>query len=262
MIKYFDAHIRLEGIGQPILEDLAYFGVSDVLIAAHAPTQFETSEDLLSYFNRLITDEVTKVRKSGLKPWVALGVQLSAAPRRSHPEIWHELPRLLSDPCVVAVGELFFDQGSQEEILLLTRQLELAGECNKSVLVTVSRGESVRKIKEVLKRVKEVGLDPRRVIVNHVDETGLRVVVMAGCWAGVTLGPLCFSTAGCVELITEFIEFSERGVLVNGGLRAGPVDILALPKVALALKEAGVSSAAIEKMMWGNACSAFCIQDP
>ena len=262
MMKYFDAHIRLEGIEQPVLDDLAYFGVSDVLIAAHAPTSFETSEEVLSYFNRLITEDLERVGESGLKPWVALGVQLEAVPRRSHPELWRELPRLLSHPRVVAVGELFFDQGSREEVQLLTRQLELAGECDKSVVVSVSRGESVRKIKAVIKRVEEVGLSPGRVIINPVDETAIRVVVMAGCWAGITLGPLFFSTSGCVELITEFSEFSERGVVVNGGLRAGPVDVLALPKVALALKEAGVSTTAIEKMMWGNARSAFCMSEP
>lgn len=257
MLQYFDAHIRTDCIEDDVLENLAYFNVRNVLLAAHAPTSFKTAEELLAYFGGLVTDEFHRIERAGLNPVVALGVHPDAVPLRAHYEVWRELPVLLAEPSVVAVGELALEDESRQQQTLLERQLALAVENGMPVLTTASSRERARKVRRILDIVNAVGVPTNDVLINHVDYTCLRPVIDAGCWAGVTVGPMHLALDEALEMLRGFRSAAVERVILNSGLRTGPVDVLALPKLALMLTEAGFSQSEIRRLVWGNAMRLF-----
>lgn len=253
MLPYFDAHIRTDCIEDDVLENLLHFGVAKVLLAAHAPAPFEVAGDLLAYFGGLVSNEFHRLRRVGLTPVVALGVHPDAVPRRAHYEVWRELPSLLADPAVVAVGELALTDESEAQEALLRRQLEIAAEADLPVLVTAASRERARHVRRILALLEESPVQASRVMVNHIDFTCLRPVLEAGCWAGVTVGPMHLEQAAATDLIGRYRAEAVDRVIVNSGLRPGPADVLALPKLALGLTEAGLTQSEVRRLVWGNA---------
>ena len=257
MLHYFDAHIRTDCIEGEVLENLAYFNVKHVLLAAHAPTPFKTAEELLAYLGGLVTDEFCRIERAGLTPVVALGVHPDAVPKRAHYEVWRDLPVLLDDPNVVAVGELALEEESKDQLALLERQLALAHEKDMPVLTTANTRERARKVRQILDIIDHVGICTSRVLVNHVDFTCLKPVIDAGCWAGVTVGPMHLGLRDALEMLRRFRGSAVDKVILNSGLRTGPVDVLALPKLALMLTESGFSQSEVRRLVWGNAMRLF-----
>ncbi len=257
MIQYFDSHIRTDCIEDVVLENLAYFNVKQVLLAAHAPVSFETGEELLTYFSGLMTAEFHRLQNVGLEPVIALGVHPDAVPRRAHYEVWRELPQLLSDPVVVGVGELALNEDCESQRGLLKRQMVIAKEADLPVLVTTTSRERARKVRTILKLVTEVGIPAHKVLINHVDFTCLRPVLDSGCWAGLTVGPMHLEGCEAVEMLNRYGEAAVNRVVVNSGLRPGPTDVLALPKLALTLADAGFSQGDVRRLVWGNADRIF-----
>jgi predicted metal-dependent TIM-barrel fold hydrolase len=257
VLRYYDSHIRTDCIEDDTLANLAYFNVTHVLLAAHAPREFRTAEELLTYFGDLVTTELHRLARVGLHGVVALGVHPDAVPRRAHPEVWQELPSLLADPKVVAVGELSLGAPGSSQEALLERQLVLAESLEMPVLVTTPSAERARKVRRALEIVRAVGVTPERVLVNHVDYTCLRPVLDAGCWAGVTLGPLHSTPEAAVALLEDFAPATFERVILNSGLRPGPIDVLALPRVALTMSERGLDQSAIRRLVFGNAQRLF-----
>src|SRR5699024_3635861 len=89
------------------------------------PRHFERAEDVLGYFDSLCSEEIGRLGRCGLRAQVALGVLPSAVPRRAHFEVWRELPYLLRQPEVVALGEVgvWADEPAQWE--LFERQIKI-----------------------------------------------------------------------------------------------------------------------------------------
>jgi uncharacterized protein len=257
MLQYFDAHVRAEALDDDRLENLAYFNVRTLLLTAHGPRRFENSHDLLAYFGALVTSEVVRLREHGIRAVVALGVHPDAVPRRAHFEVWRELPALLEDPEVVAVGELGLLAHSQPQEALLRRQLVLARDLGLPAVISPGHAERARHVRRLLELVADVGIPPSRVLVNHVDYTSFRSVLRAGCWAGLTVAPAHLEPLEAVKLLTRYRDDAPRRCLVSSGLREGPADVLALPKTALALIEAGFSQSEVRALVWGNAYRLF-----
>ena len=257
MLRFFDAHIRIEALDETALANLTHFDVRSVLVAAHAPQSFGTTDELLAYFNHLLTNEYHRLQRSGVTPYFALGVHPGAVPSRAHHELWQELPQQLEDPNVVAVGELALETVCATEERLIYRQLEIANSARLPVLITSGSKERARKVRRILEIVKQVGIPPQRVMLNHLDFTCLRPVLEADCWAGITVGALHLNRDEALELIQRYGRaVIERGI-VNSGLRHGPKDVLALPKMALALADLGLSGPDVQRLVWSNACRLF-----
>ena len=252
-MRYFDSHTRAEALTDEVLENLVFFGVRDVLVAAHGPRRFDNSDELLGYLEWLSQTEAHRLRLAGITPYVALGVHPDGVPRRTHHEVWRTLPGLLQDESVVAVGELALAEESAEAEKLLSRQLALAKEAGLPALVSSDSDERARGVRRILELVKEVGIPPGLVVVNHVDSTCVRPVLDAGCHAGVTVGPLHLGVEDAVDMLSKFGELGFARIILNSGLRAGPVDVLALPRAALRLAESGLPPSIIRRLVWGNA---------
>ncbi|MCA9565011.1 MAG: TatD family hydrolase, partial [Myxococcales bacterium] len=249
---FFDAHIRSLVLDEARLENLRYFNVKRVLTTAYSPGDVDTAEQLLSYFENLLTNELHRLRTAGLEAYLAIGVHPDAVPRRTHYELWNELPVLLKERSVVALGELALTESQTSEVIL-SKQLEIAEQVDKPVVICFDGNERVRQVKRVLSLAAEVNFPPDRMLLNHIDFTSLRVAMEAGAWAGVTVNPLDLSAPEACELVRRYGEDALKHVIFNSGARSGVGDVLALPKAALELSSAGFSPAHVRRLTWGNA---------
>lgn len=263
-MKIFDAHIRSDTRSDTDLKNLHYFETERVVSTAHTPRGFERAEDLLAYFETLMTDECARLRRCGLKPHIGLGVLPPARPRRTHYEVWSELPYLLADPQVVALGEIgaWEDTGGHWD--LFERQVGLLVEGEPMpVICTPPSDLKVNMTYKMMHRIERLGLPVELAMMNRLDERLVETVLAEGFVAGVAVGSNNLEPRQAARLLAEVIErqgTAER-IVLNSALRIGGADVLGIPKTIVALQDLGVSTRVIEKLVYGNAMALFVTEE-
>ncbi len=259
-MKLFDAHIYSDTRSDSDLANMAFFGVSDVLTCAHHPRPFQTALELGHHFEQLIVTEAERLRRHGITPHVAIGVHPKAQPIRAHHELWRDLPQIWREPEVVAVGELGVLEGTAQEWGLVERQIRLLAQSGLDlpIIFAMPRRDDARWRRGCIERLTAIleahGLGPGRVVLQHIDWLTIDAALEAGYWCGVSIHPFFQSLEQAVTLAQHH---NRRRLIANSALRDGPADILALPKVTVALAEAGIEAADIQRICLGAAKEVF-----
>lgn len=259
-MKIFDAQIRSDICSDADLKNLAYFETERVITTTHAREDFERADDLIAYFDELTTGEVQRLRRCGLIPHVALGVTPDMQPRRAHFEVWRELPHLLQQPEVVAVGEIGAWEDNDRSWELFERQLDIARELDDMPVICVPPPElKVNMTYKMMQRIEKLGHGSNLCMMNRLDERLVETVVREGFVAGVSVGSQNLEPRAAAEMLADVIETlgSAERIVLNSSLRTGSVDILGIPKTVVALQDLGVETRVIEKLAYGNAMSLF-----
>src|SRR5690606_4931763 len=94
--------------------------------------------------------------------------------------------------------------------------------------------------------VKEMGVDPTMVLIDHNNEETIRATLDSGCWAGHSIYPdTKMDEARMVSIVQQF--GSER-VIINSAADWGVSDPLKVPKTAQAMLRAGISEEAVTRI--------------
>ena len=259
-MKIFDAQIRSDTCSDADLQNLHYFDTERVVTTAHAPRHFERAEDLLAYFDGLVTEECRRLKRCGLVGHVALGVLPSARPRRAHPEVWGELPFLLDQPEVVALGEIGAWQDTQAHWRLFERQVRMAVEQGPLPLIATPPSDlRVNMTYKMMQRIEKLGMPPELVLMNRLDERLVETVVREGFAAGVAVGTLNVEPRAAAQMITEVVDTlgSAERIVLDSALRTGGSDVLGIPKTVVALQDLNMETRTIERLVYGNAMNLF-----
>ncbi len=259
-MKIFDAQIRSDACSDADLQNLHYFDTERAVITAHAPRPFERAEDLLAYFDELTTGEYGRLERFGLQPYVALGVLPPARPRRTHYEVWRELPYLLEQPEVVALGEVGAWEDSAEHWELFERQVDIARQVGSlPVIATPPSDLRVNMTYKMMQHVEQVGMDPGLVLMNRLDERLVETVVHEGFVAGVSVGSPNLEPRKAAALLADLVDRlgSAQRIVLDSSLRTGATDVLGIPKTIVALQDLGVERRIIDKLAFGNAMALF-----
>ena len=244
-LPFVDLHLHAEGIRDADLETLAFFGLAAAVTCAHG-TSAARPEELRRHWDELVTVQTGRLKAAGIRPLVALGVHPARIPWHGIDELLHALPRYFDDPRVAALGELGLELGGAREEEVLARQLELAALLRKPVIVHTPATEKLPRTKRVLSLIRESRLPPGRVLIDHVTAETFPLVRALGCWAGLTLQPDGLEAAGAAALLSRH---GAECVVLTSDIGEGPSDLLALPKAAEALREAGLSEALCRKVL-------------
>jgi predicted metal-dependent TIM-barrel fold hydrolase len=103
--------------------------------------------------------------------------------------------------------------------------------------------------------VKEMGIRPEHVLVDHNNEETIEITLDSGCWAGHSIYPKTkMDEHRMVEIVKKY--GSER-IIINSAADWGVSDPLKVPKTVAALSEAGVDEAMIQSIVWDNPASFF-----
>src|ERR1700681_739505 len=122
---FVDLHLHADGISDPDLATLAYFGLKAAVTCARDSGASSASE-LQKHWDELVSKQTQRLKMAGIRPMVALALHPSSIPWHGADDLLHRLPHYFDDPRVVALGELGLDAGSVREEEILSRQLTRA----------------------------------------------------------------------------------------------------------------------------------------
>lgn len=253
----FDPHIHMTSRTTADYEAMAAAGVAAVLEPSfwlgQPRTHVGTFED---YFNTLLGWEPFRASQFGIRHVCALSLNPKEAndPRVAEGVI-DLLPRYLVKDGVVAVGEIGFDDQTAAEERWFRRQLELALEFDLPVLVHTPHRDKTRGTERSLALVREMGVPPERVLVDHNTEETLPLVLDAGCWAGHSIYPR--TKMDEPRMVALVKRYGASRVLVNSAADWGVSDPLKVPKTVAAMREAGIPEPDIEAIVWLNPVEFF-----
>ena len=160
------------------------------------------------------------------------------------------LPRYLDKDGVVAVGEIGYDSMTPEEDEAFAAQLALAVAYDLPALVHTPHRDKARGAERTLAVVAESGIDPGRVVVDHLNEVTVKLVRDSGCWLGFSIYPDTKMTPSrMVELLREY--GTER-MLVNSAADWGRSDPLLTRATGEAMLAAGFSDDDVDRVLWRN----------
>lgn len=254
-VRIFDAQLRSETRGEADLKNLAYFGTTFVVSTLNClPAQ--TAEEVLARAATFVREEPSRLRRAGLACVLGLGVLPAARPKRAHPELWSGLESLLTQPEVRVVGEIAAWEDTESHWEPFFRQVKMAVEVGLPIVVSPPQELRVTMTYKMLMRLERAGVDPSRVLINHVDARIVEAVLADGFWGSVTVGPRHCSPDVAAEVIAGAMGPAVR-LMLNTSLSDGPVDVLSLPKTAEKLSERALEPALLERVVYGNAAEFY-----
>jgi len=243
---FVDLHLHADGIRDPDLATLAYFGVKAAVTCAR-DAGAGSAPALRRHWDELVGFQVKRLEQAGIRAMVALALHPARIPWHGVDDLLQRLPHYFDDPKVVALGELGLHEGGEREEEIFSRQLELAVRLRRPVIVHTPDKEKPARTRRMLALLRASALDPSRALVDHVSLETFALARGMGCWCGLTLQPGLFEAEGAAALISR--HGAERIVLTSD-IGEGATDLLALPKADEALKAAGLTKELRRRVFW------------
>ena len=151
---------------------------------------------------------------------------------------------------MVAVGELGYDSMTPQEDRAFSAQLELAVSHGLPALVHTPHRDKVAGTRRTLDVVRESGIEPGRVVVDHLNEVTVREVADSGCWMGFSIYP--DTKMDPVRMVAVLQDVGLDRVLVNSAADWGRSDPLTTWRTGRAMLEAGFDDDAVDRVLWRN----------
>jgi predicted metal-dependent TIM-barrel fold hydrolase len=212
-----------------------------------------SAEGFRDYFCQLTDCEPRRAAQFGLPhySWLCLNPK-EAENLALADEVLAMIPTFLDRPNVLGIGEIGLNKNSRNEVVIFEKHVELAVKHDQMILVHTphleDKWKGTRLIVDILKKFP--GVDPTRVIIDHVEEHTVDIVLDAGFWAGITLYPQSKCTpARAIDMVEIY---GTQRIWLNCACDWGHSDPLAVPKTAIEMKKRGHSDAAIDKLIYGN----------
>jgi predicted metal-dependent TIM-barrel fold hydrolase len=253
----FDPHIHMTSRTTDDYAAMAEAGIAAIVEPAfwvgQPRTHVGTFED---YFLSLLGWERFRASQFGILHFctLALNPKEANSPKVAQGVI-DLLRQYLDKDGVVAVGEVGFDDQTEAEAKYFSAQIELAKEFALPVLVHTPHRDKKRGTERTLALVRESGIKPELVLIDHNNEETLDQVLASGCWAGHSIYPKTkMDEQRMVQLVKEY--GGER-ILINSAADWGVSDPLKVPKTVQAMVAAGIARDTIARIVWDNPVAFF-----
>lgn len=256
-MKMFDPHIHMTSRTTDDYQAMSRAGISVVVEPAFwmgQPRRHVGSFD--DYFLSLLGWERFRAAQFGIRHFCTLGLNPKET---NNPDVadgvMELLERYLDKDGVVAVGEIGFDDETEAEERYFARQLELAIQFDLPALVHTPHRDKKAGTLRSLALVRDSGIAPERVLIDHNTEETLPLVLDSGCWAGHSIYPNTkMDEPRMVALVRQY--GSER-IIINSAADWGVSDPLKVPKTVEAMRAAGIAERDIETIVWRNPLDFF-----
>jgi len=250
-MRIFDPHIHMTSRTTDDYEAMYAAGVRAVVEPSFWLGQPRTSVDSFTdYFDALLGWEPYRAAQFGIQHRCTIALNPKEANDPRCAGVLDVLPRYLAKDGVVAVGEIGYDSMTPAEDEALARQLELAVQHGLPVLVHTPHRDKAVGTRRTLDVVRESGIPPEHVLVDHLNELTVSMVADSGCWMGFSVYPHTKMSEDRMVRILQ--EHGTGRKLVNSAADWGRSDPLKTRKTADAMLAAGFDADTVDQVMWGN----------
>ncbi|GAA1608463.1 TatD family hydrolase [Catellatospora bangladeshensis] len=250
-MRIFDPHIHMTSRTTDDYERMAAAGVRALVEPAFWLGQPRTNPgSFTDYFDALIGWEPFRASQYGIRHHCTIALNPKEANDPRCREVLPLLPRYLAKDRVVAVGETGYDSMTAEEDEVFAVQLQLAREHGLPALVHTPHRDKVTGTRRSLDVVKESGIDPGMVVLDHLNEPTVGEVAGTGCWMGFSIYP---DTKMSPERMVAILrEYGLERMLVNSAADWGKSDPLLTLRTGEAMLAAGFSADDVDRVLWRN----------
>lgn len=212
------------------------------------------------YFAHLLEFEPGRAARFGIDHYACISMNpKEAANLPLSLEVIAGIEPYLDHPRCVAVGEIGFNLINKEEEEVLLRQLELAKKKNLLVLVhsphdtpTVSKKKGIERTIAIL---REMGMDPGRVIMDHNTEETMALTRAADLWAGLSVYP--YSKLNPQRVVDIQKRWGIEKLLANSAADWGVANPCSIPELAKVMAASGFTPRQVEHFVFENPLAFF-----
>ncbi|GGM36767.1 hydrolase TatD [Promicromonospora citrea] len=250
-MRILDPHIHMTSRTTDDYEALYAAGVRVVVEPAFWLGQPRTSVgSFTDYFDSLLGWERFRAAQFGVRHHATIALNPKEANDPRCRDVLAEVPRYLLKDGVVAVGEVGYDSMTPEEDEVFAAQLQMAQDAELPALVHTPHRDKLAGTRRTLDVVRESGLPPERVLVDHLNETTVALVRDAGAWAGFSIYPDTKMDEG--RMVALLQEYGTDRMIVNSAADWGRSDPLKTVKTARAMLAAGFTEDDVDQVLWRN----------
>lgn len=256
-MAFFEPHIHMTSRTTDDYAAMAEAGIAAVVEPAfwlgQPRTHAGTFED---YFLSLLGWEPFRAGQFGIRHFCTLALNPKEANNPNvAPQVIELLPRYLDKDGVVAVGEVGFDDQTEAEERYFAVQVELARTFDLPVLVHTPHRDKKQGTERTLALLRETGIAPHLVLIDHNTEETLPLVLSHGYWAGHSIYPK--TKMDEQRMIGLVKQYGGEHILINSAADWGVSDPLKVAKTARAMEKAGIAGQVITQITWHNPISFF-----
>jgi len=208
------------------------------------------------YFSSLVGWERFRASQFGIQHYCTISLNPKEANNEALAELVMELlPLYACKEGVVAIGEVGYDEMTAAEDKYFREQLELAKELDMLVLIHTPHRNKKEGTSRSLTVCLEHGLDPSKVIVDHVNEETVKETLERGFWAAFSIYPQ--TKMGNERMVEIVRQYGCDRIIVDSAADWGMSDPLAVPKTAQLMIERGIPEALVRAVCYENALKAY-----
>ncbi len=250
-MRIFDPHIHMTSRTTDDYQKMADAGVRALVEPAFWLGQPRTNPgSFTDYFDSLVGWEPFRASQYGIAHHCTIALNPKEANDPRCREVLSLLPRYLAKDRVVAVGEIGYDSMTSDEDDVFAAQLELAVAHDLPALVHTPHRDKVLGTQRSLDVVKESGIEPGRVVLDHLNEMTVDIVAGSGCWMGFSIYP--DTKMSPERMVVILRQFGCERMLVNSAADWGKSDPLLTVRTAEAMLGAGFSEDDVDLVLWRN----------
>jgi predicted metal-dependent TIM-barrel fold hydrolase len=250
-MRIFDPHIHMTSRTTDDYAAMHAHGVRALVEPAFWLGQPRTNVgSFTDYFDSLIGWEPFRAAQFGIRHHCTIALNPKEANDPRCRGVLDVLPRYLAKDGVVAVGEVGYDSMTEAEDEVFSAQLELAKRFELPVLVHTPHRDKLRGTARTLDVVRESGIDPALVVVDHLNELTVGAVADSGCWMGFSIYP--DTKMDPERMVTILREHGTSRVLVNSAADWGKSDPLRTHATGQAMLEDGFGADDVDQVLWRN----------
>ena len=256
-MKIFEPHIHMFSRTTDDYEQMALSGIRGVCEPAFWLGQPRTSVgSFKDYFDTLLGWERFRASQFGIRHYCTMGLNPKEAnDDRINQGVFELLEDYVNREGVIAIGEIGYDDMTKTEEKFFMAQIELAIKHDLPILIHTPHRDKLDGVIRTLDVVKESGIDPGRVLVDHNNELTIPLVRDTGHVAGFSIYP---NTKMTPERMVEiFRRFGTERMIINSAADWGISDVLMVPKTVQIMRKAGMAESEIEKVVWHNPINFF-----
>lgn len=287
VVPYIDSHCHTHGLPYDAWETVGATGISAAIISAGNPhchreihTEVPDLADTKRYWDEPIRLAARAEQMHFFKVFVGVGISMM-----TKVDEWEKavdlMPQYLKDPHVVAIGETgldpvqYFGMGwpLDEQKAAFEAQVRLAKELDAPFILHTPTPKKSRDFLHQLAAsnlpperyklhylemdmeiIDRIGLDHRRLVIDHVDETIVDYVLKeTKAWIGIGVGQTLRHTGP--QFFVDMIEQhgADRIMVNSDHIAYVSNDLLAIPKAIREMMRRKIARSEIEKAVFSNA---------